>query len=132
MITGSVRDEGTTVQYVPIEYPAIADISVTNALLNSVNKLKYPFTSGIAQAKDSFYGQHDPESMPNSDYLNSRWKAWEKAGVMASEMETSTLFIVSQIRGAKAGAIMAYKEMNAHTIEVAIEAIREMINQGVV
>lgn len=132
VITGSVRDEGTTVQYVPIEYPAIADISVTNALLNSVNKLKYPFTSGIAQAKDSFYGQHDPESMPNSDYLNSRWKAWEKAGVMASEMETSTLFIVSQIRGAKAGAIMAYKEMNAHTIEVAIEAIREMINQGVV
>lgn len=130
VITGSVRDEGTTVQYVPIEYPAIADITVTNALLNSVKKLGYSFTSGIAQSKDSFYGQHDPESMPNSDYLNSRWKAWEKAGVMASEMETSTLFVVSQIRGVKAGAIMAYQEMNAHTIEVAIEAIKELIESN--
>ena len=96
VITGSVRDEGTTVQYVPIEYPAIADISVTNALLNSVNKLKYPFTSGIAQAKDSFYGQHDPESMPNSDYLNSRWKAWEKVSLKSEVQKQGQLWHIKK------------------------------------
>ena len=46
---------------------------------------------------------------------------------MASEMETSTLFVVSSIRGVKAGAIMAYGSMNDHTIEIALEAIKKLI-----
>ena len=54
----------------------------------------------------------------------------EKAGVMASEMETSTLFVVSSIRGTKAGAIMAYGEMNDNTIEVACEAIKLLIEKN--
>jgi len=130
VITASIRDEGTTVHYIPIEYPSVADIDVTNALLKASKELGYPFTYGIAQSKDSFYGQLDPDSMPDADRLHQRWKAWEKAGVMASEMETSTLFVVSSIRGVKAGAIMAYGEMNDHTIDIACKAIEELIAQN--
>lgn len=130
VITGAIRDEGTTIHYIPIEYPAIADIDVTNALLEATKKLGYPFASGIAQSKDSFYGQHDPDGMPDNQRLHQRWACWEKAGVMASEMETSTLFVVSSIRGTKAGAIMAYGEMNDNTIEVACEAIKILIEKN--
>ena len=48
---------------------------------------------------------------------------------MASEMETSTLFVVASVRGVKAGAIMAYGSMNDHTIEIACEAIRKLIRK---
>lgn len=129
IITGAVRDEGTTVHYVPIEYPAMADRHVTDALARACAEKGYRFAEGIAQSKDSFYGQHDPESMPCSERLNERWKAWEKSRVMASEMETAALFVISAIRGVKAGAIMAYGNMNDHTIEAACDAIKLMIKE---
>ncbi len=127
IITGAIRDEGTTVQYVPIEYPAIANRHVVEALSQVCKEKNYNFAEGIAQSKDSFYGQHDPDSMPNGSLLKQRWEAWEKSGVMASEMETSSLFIVSSIRGVRAGAIMAYGTMNNHTIEIACDAIKHLI-----
>jgi len=129
IITGAVRDEGTTVQYIPIEYPAMADRHVTSALVNACLVKGYRFAEGIAQSKDSFYGQHDPDSMPDNERLHHRWKIWERSNVMASEMETSTLFIVSLIRNVRAGAIMAYGSMNAHTLEIACDAIRLLIKE---
>ena len=129
ILTGAIRDEGTTIHYIPIEYPAIADRRVTNALVEAAQELGYKFAEGIGQSKDAFYGQHDPDSMPDAARLHQRWAAWEKAGVMASEMEASTLFVVSDIRGTRAGAIMAYGSMNDHTIEIACHAIRKLIAQ---
>ena len=129
VITGAVRDEGTTIHYVPIEYPAMADRHVTDALVQAAKELGYNFAEGIGQSKDAFYGQHDPDSMPNSARLHQRWEAWEKAGVMASEMECAGVYIVSQIRGARAGAVMAYESMTNHTMEVAINAIKILIEE---
>ena len=130
ILTGAVRDEGTTLQYVPAEFPAIADRHITDALARAAAKKGYNFAEGIAHSKDSFYGQHDPDSMPDSARLNARWQAWVKSGVMASEMEASTLFVVSSIRGVKAGAIMAYGQMNDQTIEIACDAIRLLIKEN--
>ena len=129
VITGAVRDEGTTVHYVPIEYPAMADRHIIAALSDAAEAKGYKFAEGIGQSKDSCYGQHDPDSMPNSARLHQRWEAWEKSRVMASEMECAGIFIVAAIRGVKAGAIMAYGEMNEHTMEVTIDAIKTLIAQ---
>ena len=129
VITGAVRDEGTTVHYVPIEYPAIADRHIVAALSDAASSLGLNYAEGIAQSKDSFYGQHDPDSMPVAERLNSRWEAWKRSGVMASEMETAALFIVASVRGVRSGAIMAYKEMTENTIKVTCEAIKSLIAQ---
>lgn len=129
VITGAVRDEGTTVQYVPIEYPAIADRHVTEALVRACKNRGYNFTEGIAQCKDSFYGQHDPDSMPNGELLRQRWTAWEKSRVMASEMECSALYVVSSIRGIRAGAVMAYGMNVEHSIHAGIDAVKLLIEQ---
>lgn len=127
VITGAVRDEGTTVHYIPIEYPAIADRQIVAALSDAAEKLGYRYAEGLAQSKDSFYGQHDPESMPAAARLAERWEAWKRGNVMASEMETAALFVISQIRGCRAGAIMAYESMKSSTIEIACEAIKTLI-----
>ena len=107
----------------------MANRHVVDALSRAAKARGFNFAEGIAQCKDSFYGQHDPDSMPNSARLHERWEAWRKAGVMASEMETAALFVIASIRGVRAGAVMAYFAMNDETIEMACDAVRILIEQ---
>ncbi len=142
--SGAIRQDGTSKEYLPIEFPAVSDFFVTSALYNAANNLKYPNHIGVVQAKDSFYGQHSPESMPISSELLAKWEAWKKGGCLASEMEGATLFIVSAARKLRSGAVFHCvwnqeisqsampKERNEDTsaaIKTAIEAIRILIKQ---
>jgi len=104
--TGSIRMEGTTREYVPIEFPAVANLELTNALVEAAVKLGQNWHTGIVQCKDSFYGQHSPDRMPVGYQLKNKWSAWKKAGCLASEMESAALFIVSQVLGARAGCVL--------------------------
>ena len=126
--TAAVRDEGTTIHYIPIEYPAVADRHVVDALARAAKKLGYNFAEGITQSKDSFYGQHEPEAMPAEGRLKERWEAWRRGNVMSSEMESAAIFVISSIRGCRASSIMAYTDMRK-TVEVACEALRMLIEQ---
>ncbi len=126
VVTGAVRDEGTTRQYLPIEFPAIADRHIVAALSSAAQNMGYNYIEGIAQCKDSFYGQHDPDSMPVAYELNSRWEAWRRGGVMCSEMESAALFILCAVRGARGGAIMSFKSME-NTVDIAVEALKTLI-----
>ena len=102
----AIRQEGTSKEYVPIEFPAIADLDVTNALVASAKELKAKVHTGVVQCKDSFYGQHSPERMPVSYELLNKWDAWLKAGTLCSEMETSALYTVSSVLKLHAGAVL--------------------------
>lgn len=104
--SGAVRMDGTTKEYAPIEFPAVADFSVTAALCSACSNIGYDYKVGVVQSKDSFYGQHSPESTAAGDELLSKWNAWKKCGVIASEMECSTLFVVSSLRKIRAGAVL--------------------------
>ena len=103
--TGCIRQEGTTKEYVPIEYPAVPDINVTNAIIKAAKNNGFKCYTGVVQSKDSFYGQHDPSRMPIGYELNNKWRAWIGAGCLASEMEGAALFIVSSVLRARAGAV---------------------------
>ena len=75
IITGAIRDEGTTLHYMPIEFPAVADLDVIQAMKEGAIRAKIPYRLGITQSKDSFYGEVEPERMPIADQLKARWKA---------------------------------------------------------
>ena len=69
--TGAVRMEGTSREYAPIEFPAVASFEVVQALAEAANMLGKRSHIGVVQCKDSFYGQHDPAIMPVSyDLIN--------------------------------------------------------------
>lgn len=102
----TIRMEGTSKEYVPIEFPATANFEVTLALIKSAQKSNRNFHVGTIHTKDSFYGQHSPERMPMSYELLNKWEAWKKAGTLASEMECAALFTVSQVLGMKSGAVL--------------------------
>ncbi len=103
--TGAVRQDGTSREYAPIEFPAVSDFNVLRALADSAKQLGYNYHTGIVQSKDSFYGQHSPLRMPTSSELTQKWEAWKRLGVLASEMEASTLFSVASALGVRAGAV---------------------------
>lgn len=91
--TSAIRTEGTSKEYAPIEYPAVANFDVVTALVEAAKKQKMKYHLGVVQCKDSFYGQHSPSSMPVSYELLQKWEAWKKLDVLASEMESAALFV---------------------------------------
>ena len=93
--TGAIRQEGTSKEYLPIEFPAIADFNISIALRDAAQELGFNNHTGVVQCKDSFYGQHSPEKMPISYELLNKWDAWIKGGALCSEMETAALYTVS-------------------------------------
>lgn len=103
--TGAVRMEGTSKEYAPIEFPAVANLDITNALVKASDNLGFKYHTGIVQCKDSFYGQHNPEKMPTSDELQSKWKAWNRLGCLASEMESAALFVVGSYLKVRVGSV---------------------------
>lgn len=103
--TGAIRMEGTSKEYAPIEYPAVADYDIITALKKSAERLNLPHHLGVVQCKDAFYGQHNPELMPVSYELENKWQAWLKMGCLASEMESAALFIAGSFLKVKVGSI---------------------------
>lgn len=142
--TGAVRMEGTSKEYAPIEYPAVPDLGVTNALASAAKKKGYPYHAGVVQCKDAFYGQHEPETKPVGYELMNKWEAWKRMGCLASEMESAAMFIVAGYLRARSGScflVVANQEREklglenpvvhdtSMAIQVAIEAVRELIRE---
>ena len=84
--TGAIRMEGTSKEYAPIEFPAVPDLDIVNALVDSCKEMKLKYHTGVVQCKDSFYGQINPERMAVNYELTNKWAAWKKLGAKASEM----------------------------------------------
>lgn len=144
--SGAVRQDGTSHEYAPPEFPAVPDAKVLFALMRAAEQLGYPHHTGVIQSKDSFYGQHSPNRMPTSSALLEKWEAWKRLGVLASEMEASTLFTVGASLGVRTGAVFHCiwnqeranagldtaedeKHDTERAIRVAVEAIRILIEE---
>ncbi len=102
---GAVRQDGTSHEYAPAEFPAVPDTEVLMALVGEARKEGLRYHTGVVQSKDSFYGQHSPQRMPTQGALLEKWEAWRRLGVLASEMEASTLFCVASALGVRSGAV---------------------------
>lgn len=140
--TGAVRFEHTSLEYAPVEFPAVPDFDVTAALKTAGEDLGYRVHTGVVQCKDSFYGQHSPEKSPVSYELHQKWEAWKRLGVKSSEMESAALFVVAAALGVrcgscfhvvwnqereKAGMFMPMTEDTSGAIRVGIEAMKRLI-----
>ena len=102
--TGAVRYEHTSLEYAPIEYPAVPDFGVTEALKAAGEDLGYRIHTGVVQCKDAFYGQHSPERSPVYYDLLQKWESGKRLGVKASEMESAALFVVASALRVRCGA----------------------------
>ena len=144
--TGAIRMEGTSQEYMPLAFPAVPDFGLTEHLVCAARAAAYDYHTGVVQCKDSFYGQHSPETMPVAPALLQNWQAWKAAGTRASEMESAALFTVAAARHVRCATILQMlwnqerqavvrdKEHAAsdmtHAIEVAVAAMRAVIREN--
>ena len=140
--SAAIRQEGTSREYLPIEFPAVADFSVVSALHEAAQALGFPYHTGVIQSKDSFYGEIRPAQMPIADELTAKWKAWKAAGALTSEMETAALMIVAQVLHVRCGAVLNVlwnadnddapaipPDATERGVKAAVEAIRVLIRE---
>ena len=140
--TGAIRYEHTSMEYAPIEFPAVADLDITLALRGASIALGNRTHVGVVQCKDAFYGQHNPGKMPVSYELLQKWEAWKRLGVLASEMESAALFVVAAALGCRCGSCFHViwnqereragldQDMSEDTsaaVHVAVEALKRII-----
>jgi len=140
--TGAIRYEHTSMEYAPIEFPAVPDFSVTAALKDAGEALGYRTHTGVVQCKDAFYGQHSPEKSPVYYELLQKWESWKRLGVKASEMESAALFVVASALHVRCGSCfhviwnqereklglsMDMTEDTSGAIRVGIEAMKRII-----
>ena len=137
--------EGTTREYMPIEFPAVADHDVTCALIQAAKNLGARWHVGTVQCKDAFYGQHEPDRLPVGPMLEYKWECWKKGGTLSSEMESAALYVVcATLEEARAGCILNVcwnqerkklglpdpeQHNTALACQAAVEAVRLLIQQ---
>ena len=140
--TGAIRYEHTSLEYAPIEFPAVADWEITNALVDATKAMGYPLHIGVVQCKDSFYGQHSPDASPVSYELKAKWESWKRLGVKASEMESAALFVEAAALGCRCGSCFhviwnqereaagldqKMSEDTSTSVKVAVEGLKRLI-----
>jgi len=94
--TGAVRSDGTSREYMPIEYPAVADFDIVSALLTASRDSPIKVHRGIIQSSDAFYAGDKDTSTKLTE-----------GNVLSIEMESSTLFTLAGIKRIRAGTILA-------------------------
>jgi uridine phosphorylase len=98
----AVRLEGTSVEYIPIEFPAVADIDIVDALLKVTHQKNHKFHIGIIMSHDAFY---KGSVFADHDFLK-REQLWIDSNVLSVENESSALFTIGYLRKVKVGTIL--------------------------
>lgn len=106
--SGSVRLDGASTHYAPIEYPAVAHYGIVNALIEGARKAKVEYHVGITASSDTFYpGQERYDSF--TKYVPKKFqgsmKEWQELNVLNFEMESSTVLTLTSVMGLKGGCV---------------------------
>ncbi|MGN0593944.1 MAG: nucleoside phosphorylase [Hominimerdicola sp.] len=107
----AVRGEGTTNEYLPADYPAVADFQVVTSLVQAAEELSTDevgnrYHVGVVHSKDSFYGEVEPENSPMETDIKERWNRYIRCGCLTSEMECAAVFAVCTARKARCGGVL--------------------------
>jgi len=106
--TGSVRLDGASTHYAPIEYPAVADLVLSSALVEAAKALGVAYHTGITASSDTFYpGQERYDTF--TGYVPKRFretmKEWQHLNVLNYEMESATLLTIINTFGLQAACV---------------------------
>lgn len=94
--TACVRDDGVSDQMVPLSFPAFGTPEVTLALQKSAQTSGYPWHRGIVWTKSIFY----------PGVIEPPYQMFAQAGVIAVEMELSSLLVMAGMKGLRSGGIL--------------------------
>ncbi|MFE4176729.1 hypothetical protein ACFRR7_32590 [Streptomyces sp. NPDC056909] len=133
--TGSVRDDGASASYLPIEVPAVPDTRLVLGLCRSLHGHQLDYTLGLTHCKDSYYSADPSRRVFGRDWAE-RYKLLEELGVVATEAEAASLFAVSAVRRARSAALFVVgaasdpeNELMVRCAVVAADAMRAALER---
>ncbi|MCK5819309.1 MAG: uridine phosphorylase [Psychromonas sp.] len=130
----SVRLDGASFHFAPIEYPAVADLDCTTAIIGSCREADVVAHIGITASSDTFYQGQERYDTVNGRMLRSfkgSMQEWQDLGVLNYEMESATLFTMCTSQGWKAGCVSGVI-VNRTQQELPDEATIENIQEKVI
>lgn len=108
LASGAVRSEGTSDAYVDPSYPAVPQTDLLVSLIAAAKRMTYRYHTGIIRSHDSFY----------TDFEDEKERYWASKRVLASDMETSSLFVIGGLKGLNvASTLNVVVEANGDTQE---------------
>ncbi|MFH0256969.1 uridine phosphorylase [Vibrio rumoiensis] len=143
--TGSVRLDGASLHFAPMEFPAVADFDVATAMKQAATESGCTVHTGVTASSDTFYpGQerYDTFSGRVVSRFQGSMKEWQEMGVLNFEMESATLLTMCASSGLKAGCIAGVivnrsqneipdheklKQAEIKSIEVVVAAARKLL-----
>ncbi|NGN96990.1 uridine phosphorylase [Grimontia sp. S25] len=144
--TGSVRLDGASLHFAPMEFPAVPDFDVTTAMKQAADESGAAVHTGVTASSDTFYpGQerYDTFSGRVTRRFQGSMEEWQAMGVLNFEMESATLLTMCASSGLKAGCVAGVivnrtqKEIpnaetmaatEARSIKVVVESARKLLN----
>lgn len=143
--TGSVRLDGASLHFAPLEFPAVADFTCTTALVAAAKEAGATTHIGITASSDTFYpGQERYDTFSGrvvSRFQNSM-KEWQQMGVLNYEMESATLLTMCASQGLRAGMVAGVivnrtqkeipdaetmKKTESDAVRIVVDAARRLI-----
>lgn len=137
--TGACRCEGATLEYLNLQYPAVADLDAFFALTESAKEVGAAVATGIVRTHDALF----LESGFAHDGVAERIRPWQELGVLATDNEVATMYTVGSILQMKTGAVLVavdnlatgesidfetqYDKLIADAIEVGTRALAKLI-----
>jgi len=140
LVSGAVRDDGTSKTYIDPIFPAVPDSELLFACVQAAKEHGVRHHTGIARSHDSFYTDREAE-------IDAYWS---KRGVLGADMETAALYTIGHLRGIRTMSILnnvvafeedtldaigsyvdgetAAMQGEAHEILVALEALAQIGN----
>lgn len=100
----SVRNDGASAAYLPVEFPALPTPDLLERLILRARELPRPQHVGITHCKDAYYVE-SPDGLPLENQWRDRWAVFRRMGVLATEMEAAALHAVGQVRGLHTAAL---------------------------
>ncbi len=143
--TGSVRLDGASLHFAPLEFPAVADFTCTTALVAAAKEAGATTHIGITASSDTFYpGQerYDTFSGRVVSRFQDSMKEWQQMGVLNYEMESATLLTMCASQGLRAGMVagvivnrtqkeipdaQTMKKTESDAVRIVVEAARRLI-----
>lgn len=106
--TASVRLDGASLHFAPLEFPAVADFACTTALVAAARAAGREPHVGVTASTDTFYpGQerYDTFSGRVARRFAGSMAQWQAMGVLNYEMESATLLTMCASQGLRAGCV---------------------------
>ena len=141
----SVRLDGASLHFAPLEYPAVADFNATTAMVAACRDTNIEPHIGITASSDTFYpGQerYDTVSGRVIRQFKGSMQEWQELGVLNYEMESSTLFTMCASQGWAAACVAGVivnrtqqeipdeatmKKTESHAISIVVAAAKKLL-----